>query len=41
MKEKGEIELKIANAVTKTRGIIKVKLKLAKEIAKSDELSFL
>jgi predicted DNA-binding antitoxin AbrB/MazE fold protein len=39
LEEKGEIELKIANAVTKTRGIIKVKPKIAKEIAESDELS--
>jgi len=39
IEEKAEIEIKIANAVTKTRGIIKVKPKIAKEIAESDELS--
>ena len=37
IEEKGEIEIKIANTVTK--GIIKVRSKLAKEIAESDDLS--
>ncbi len=39
LEEKREIEIKIPNAVRKTKGIIKVKPKLAKEIAESDELS--
>jgi len=34
-----KIEIKIVNAVRKTMGIIKVKPKIAKEIAESDELS--
>jgi predicted DNA-binding antitoxin AbrB/MazE fold protein len=41
LEEKREIEIKIPNAVRKTKGIIKVKQKLAKEIAESDELSVL
>lgn len=39
LEEKKEIEIKISNAVRKTKGIIKVRPKLAKEIAESDELS--
>ena len=41
LEEKQEIEIKIANAVRKTRGIIKVNPKIAKEIAESDELTVL
>jgi predicted DNA-binding antitoxin AbrB/MazE fold protein len=41
LEEKREIEIKIPNAVRKTKGIIKVKQKLAKEIAESGELSVL
>jgi len=39
LEEKEEIGIKIANTVRSTKGIIKVKRKLAKEIAESDELS--
>ena len=39
LREKEEIEIKIANAVRMTKGIIKVSPKIAKEIAESDELS--
>ena len=39
LREKEEIEIKIANAVRRTEGIIKVSPKIAKEIAESDELS--
>lgn len=41
LREKEEIEIEIANAVRKTRGIIKVNPKIAKEIAESDELTVL
>ncbi len=42
LKEKEEIELKIvSNIVAKTKGIIKIDSKLAKEIAESNELSTL
>jgi len=41
LEEKEEIGIKIANTVRKTKGIIKVKRKFAKEIAESDELSVL
>ncbi len=37
LEEKREIEIKISNAVRKTKGIIKVKQKLAKVIAEGDE----
>jgi predicted DNA-binding antitoxin AbrB/MazE fold protein len=39
LEEKKEIEINISNAVRMTKGIIKVRPKLAKEIAESDELS--
>jgi len=42
LKEKEEVELKIMpDIVTKTKGIIKIDPKLAKEIAESNELSTL
>jgi len=42
LKEKEEVELKIVpNIVAKTKGIIKIDPKLAKEIAESNELSAL
>lgn len=42
LKEKEEVELKIVpDIVTKTKGIIKIDPKLAKEIAESNELSTL
>jgi Protein of unknown function DUF104. len=39
LEEKEEIEIKIADTVRKTKGIIKLNPKIAKEIAESDELS--
>ena len=41
LEEMKEVEIKIADAVWSTKGIIKVKAKIAKEIAESDELSVL
>jgi predicted DNA-binding antitoxin AbrB/MazE fold protein len=39
LEEKEEIEIKITDTVRKTKGIIKLNPKIAKEIAESDELS--
>lgn len=39
LEEEEEIEIKIADTVRKTKGIIKLNPKIAKEIAESDELS--